>query len=490
MYLSKSKYCSGVQCPKMLWLKNNKPEEFDDSIENGSAIDASDANDLAKGLFGPYVEVPYGDLSEMIQKTEELICNGTPIITEASFSYEGLFCSVDILRNLSERHVELYEVKSSTKIEPIYYDDIAYQVYVLTKLGFTVDRACLVCINNQYVRHGALDLQGLFQIVDLTTETRDMYSDIENNLKLFEEYLFQSNVPEDDIGPHCFDPYKCGFWRYCARELPKPNVFDLADTRINTKFKCYFKGIVSYEELNTCSLLKEKQYQQICHELNDCAPTIINDEIKAFLADFSYPMYFLDFESFNPAVPRYDESKPFEQIVFQYSLHYIDCEGGELQHTEFLAYPSSDPRRALAEQLCKDIPMNVCIVAYNMTFEKTRLKELASLYPDLAEHLTNIRDNMRDLMVPFHKRWYYSRALQGSYSIKSVLPTLFPDDPTLDYHNLEGVHNGAEASVTFLKMASMQPDELQISRHHLLKYCGLDTFALVKIWEKLNEMIK
>ena len=190
MNLSKSKYCSGVQCPKMLWLKKNKPEEFDDSVMKESVLETgSDVGDLAMGLFGPYVEVPYGDLSGMLRQTKTLMEDGTPIICEASFSYEGLFCSVDILKNLGDRRVELYEVKSSTKIHAIYQHDVAYQVYVLTKLGFTVERACLVHINNQYVRHGGLDLQELFHIADLTETARAMQEDVEKNLAVFAEYL-------------------------------------------------------------------------------------------------------------------------------------------------------------------------------------------------------------------------------------------------------------------------------------------------------------
>ena len=240
--------------------------------------------------------------------------------------------------------------------------------------------------------------------------------------------------------------------------------------------------------MNASGVLSAGQAKQVEYELFDCPPYIDWKAIHEFLSQLSYPLYFLDFESFQPAVPLFDYSKPYEQIVFQYSLHYLECEGAELKHTEFLAYPGQDPRRALAEQLCRDIPMNVCTTAYNMSFEKGRIKGLAALYPDLADHLMNIHDNIYDLMIPFQKKYYYSKAMQGSYSIKYVLPALFPDDPALDYHNLEGVHNGAEASATFKKMATMSPQELEEYRGHLLKYCGLDTYAMVKVWEKLKEV--
>ena len=124
-----------------------------------------------------------------------------------------------------------------------------------------------------------------------------------------------------------------------------------------------------------------------------------------------------------------------------------------------------------------------------MSFEKGRLKELAETYPDLAEHLTNISDNMHDLMIPFQKQHYYTEAMQGSYSIKYVLPALCPNDPELDYHNLNEVHNGTEASFAFADMPNHTPEEVAMTRANLLKYCGLDTYAMVKVLAKLREVI-
>lgn len=173
------------------------------------------------------------------------------------------------------------------------------------------------------------------------------------------------------------------------------------------------------------------------------------------------------------------------QIPFQYSLHYIEHEGGRLKHKEFLAESETDPRRALAEQLCEDIPMNVCVTAYNKAFECARIKELAAVFPDLSEHLLNIRDNIIDLLVPFQSGWYYNQAMGGSFSIKSVLPAIFPNDPSLDYNNLEGVHNGGEAMNIFPKIADMSPEDQEKARHDLLKYCELDTYAMVKVWQEL-----
>jgi len=127
-------------------------------------------------------------------------------------------------------------------------------------------------------------------------------------------------------------------------------------------------------------------------------------------------------------------------------------------------------------------------MAYNMKFEKEVIMSLAETYPDLAEHLMNIHKNMHDLMAPFQSQAWYSEAMQGSYSIKYVLPALCPDDPELDYHNLDQIHNGGEAMNAFSAMASLPPDEIEKLRTNLLKYCGLDTYAMVKVLEKLKEV--
>lgn len=491
MYLSKSKYCKAVQCPKMLWLHKNMPDEFDESVLNQTVLETgSSVGDLAMGIFGDYTEVPYGKPAEMIAETERLMKVGIPVIAEASFSYNGLFCSVDILVNKGNSKVELYEVKSSTSVSEIYYHDVAYQYYVLKNCGLDVVKASVVHINNKYVRHGELDLNELFTIVDVTERICTMYDGVAERISFLEEYMRNDTEPVCNISTDCFDPYDCGFWRYCTRNLPSPNVFDLGVMQKRSKFKKYYEGIVSFEELEREGKIKDSFMIQVRHALHDLPNEIDKDAIRAFVQTVSYPLYFLDFESFQPAVPVYDYSRPYQQIVFQYSLHYMDAKDSDLQHKQFLAYPGNDPRRALAEQLCNDIPADVCVMAYNMGFEKGRIKELAELYPDLSEHLMSIHENIVDLMVPFQQKSYYKREMKGSYSIKFVLPALFPDDPSLDYHNLEGVHNGQEASDTFKRMASMEPDELEQYREHLFKYCGLDTYAMVKVWEKLLECIE
>ena len=487
--LSKSKYCNGVQCPKMLWLKKNEPDKFDESVMNEGVLETgNEVGDLAMGLFGDFTEVPFGNLSTMIKTTQQLINNKTTVITEASFAFDGLFCSVDILKRVGENHFELYEVKSSTEVHEIYYHDVSYQVYVLNSLGYTIEKACVVHINNKYTRKGDLDLQKLFRIVDITKDAFALQSNVIANIEMLKAYMRKRKEPEKALSNDCFAPYPCGFFKYCSSNLPKPNVFDLAGVRTKTKLDYYDIGLISYQDLFEADLLKPKPLMQVEHELLAIEDHIEVKKIKTFLESLNYPIYHLDFETFQPAIPLFDNSVPYEQIPFQYSLHYQKKKNGKLYHKEFLAYPNKDPRREIAEHLCKDIPADACVLAYNMAFEKTRIKKLASLFPDLSEHLMAIHDNMKDLMVPFQKRWYYTKAMQGSFSIKYVLPALFPDDPELDYHNLQGVHNGAEAANTFKKMATMDKDTLNEYRHYLLKYCELDTYAMVKVLNKLEDV--
>lgn len=491
--LSKSNYCTAVQCPKMLWLKNNKPEVFDESVADQARLEnGKDVGDLAKSLFGDYVEVPYDDdKKKMIRKTEELIARCVPVIAEASFSYNGKFCSVDILKKTDEGY-EIYEVKSSSEIKDIYKDDAAYQNYVLNRCGIHVCGVFIVYINTKYQYSGELDLKQFFNIENVSETVFSKMAEVDERIQAYCHYLHQTEEPLYDIGTHCNEPYKCGCWQYCTSHLPHPNVFDLKQKgsafSMTKKVKLYQEGMISFEDLMKCDKVPEKQKLKIKHQLSDMPPHIEKDHIQNFLTGLSYPLFFLDFESFQQIIPQYDNSMPYEQITFQYSLHFIESENSELKHSEFLANPGSDPRREVAEHLCHDIPENVCVLAYNSGFEKGRIKRLAKLYPDLAEHLMNIHDNIQDLMMPFEKKYYYTKAMLAGDSIKVVLPALFPNDPELDYHNLEGVHNGSEASETFAAMPDMSQEELELRRQQLLKYCGLDTLAMVKIWQKLKEV--
>ena len=487
IHLSKSKYCRAIQCNKMLWLEKNKPEEKGE-MDNQAVLDnGTKVGELAKGIFGNYTNIEYDEnLDKMIYDTKEALKESSNIITEASFKYKNNFCSIDILK-VNENSVEIYEVKSSTEIKDIYLDDISYQFYILNKLGYKVTKASIVYINNQYIRHGELNLSELFNIEDVTDIVQEKQKEIEAKIKEINKYMKQKDEPKQEIGMQCFKPYQCQFWKYCTKHLPEHNVFQIRKMHKDKALKFYYEGKINFKDLLE-EEMNWKFKQQIEFQEFNYEPHIDKQKIREFMKNLYYPIYFLDFETMQTAIPEFDNSKPYQQIPFQYSLHYIEKENGKLFHKEFLAESGTDPRRKLAEQLVKDIPKDVCVTAYNMMFEKGRIKELAEIFSDLSEHLMNIHDHIQDLMIPFSERMYYCKDMQGSYSIKYVLPALFPNDPELNYHNLPLIHNGGEAMNIFPKIKDMSKEEQKKARYGLLKYCELDTYAMVKVWEKLKEV--
>ena len=488
MNLSKSKYTQGVTCEKKLWLSCYKSEEAEDMgndaiLENGNKV-----GDLARGLFGDYILINYDtNYQKMIDDTNKALENKPNIICEASFSYDGNFCSVDILKNDTDG-VEIYEVKSSTDINSIYIDDISYQTWLLKKCGLNVKKSSIVYINNKYIKNGEFNINEFFNIEDVTDEI-DL-EEVEENVNNLKQVINIDKEPSIDLSMACKKPYDCPFFKYCTKNLPSPNVFDIGwNMHFDKKLDMYRRGHITFEDVIDKEIVNDKATEQIRFYLKDNPPKINKDSIKELLNSLIFPLYFLDFESYQPCIPTIDGTKPYQQICFQYSLHYILEEGGEVLHKEFLSDDyDGNPMYGLCKQLCEDIPKDSCVLVYNKGFETARLKEMAPLFPELSEHLLNIKDNIIDLMVPFFNQDYYIKEMAGRWSIKVVLPALFPDDPELDYHNLEQVHKGDEASNAFLSLPSLSKEEQEVLRKNMLKYCKLDTYAMVKIYEKLLEV--
>jgi hypothetical protein len=449
-------------------------------------------------IFGDFVEVtalkPDGklDLSKMTRDTKALMDKKAPVICEASFSYNGDYCAVDILKREGDGYA-IYEVKSSSEAKDVYITDISYQKYILLNCDVNVTGTYLVLINKDYVFDGKLKLNELFKIVDVSSAVEEKIGEVEANVLEANRVLSEKREPSVDLSVACDEPYPCAFWQYCTKHLPSPSVFDVCGSpsfSFKTMLEYYKSGKTSFEALSHEEKVMKNNFRslQISHEMNDLPTHIDKDGISEFLGTLWYPLYFLDFETMKFAIPEFVGTKSGDIIPFQYSLHYIENEGGELHHKEFLAESGENPLRKISERLCEDIPENACVIAYNKGFERGRLNELALRFPDLSDHLKKIRENIRDLMTPFFKGYYYNRRMNGSYSIKKVLPAIFPDDPALDYHNLEGIHNGGEAMAAFPDLPNHTPEEQAIIRKNLLAYCGLDTYAMVKVLEKLYEV--
>ena len=494
IYLSKSKYCKLVQCPKILWMNKYKsdvavPTAREAVLANGTAV-----GELARNLFGDYTNIEFNtDLNIMVEDTKKMLKSKPNIITEASFNYDNNFCSVDILKNNLDG-VEIYEVKSSTDVHDIYLDDASYQYFVLSNLGLNVKKVCIVYINKQYVRDKELEIEKLFNIQDITDIAKLKQDEIKKTIEMANKYMDEyngDNEPNTDIGMHCFNPYKCEFWDYCTRNLPKPNVFDIGGgMHTSKKFEKYYEGKISFRDLQNENL-NSKFLEQIDFELNNLKPKIEKEAIKGLMDSLKYPLYFIDYETYQLAIPEVEGTKPYQQLPFQYSLHIIKEKGASIQHKEFLAeIDDQNYIRHFAESMIKDMPENGSVIIYNKAFEPVRNNEIARMYPDLKDELERINSNIIDFMEPFKQRKYYTKEMHGSASIKAVLPALYPNDPELDYHNLPVVHNGGEASEAFLSLRNMSKEEQKEIRHGLLVYCELDTYAMVKIWEKLNEIVE
>lgn len=353
--LSKSRYTAFCQCPKNLWLKVYKPEEA--AIDGGMEARFTQGNevgDLAMGLFGDFKEVTSHqedgslDLQKMIELTKQYMDEGVENICEASFSCEGGYCAVDILRKDGEGWA-IYEVKSTSfpefsgqeaKLEK-YAPDIAYQRWVLEQCGINVTGTYLVCLNSDYVRHGELDIQQLFVINDMKEMVENEYLKVPARVNQAMKVINNEQEPEADLSECCMKPYGCAFWDYCKRQhgVPSPSVFDVYGGKgrggfsFKKKLDCYHQGVITFEDLHS-TVIGPIQNMQIEAVLT--GREFINPEgIRNFLDQLSYPLYFLDFETMQDAVPQYDGAKVYAQITFQYSLHIKQNESAPYEHREF-----------------------------------------------------------------------------------------------------------------------------------------------------------
>lgn len=493
MNLSKSLYTRGLQCTKSLWLKKYKKEVLTPPDAQAKAIfETGDrVGALACQLFPDGREIPFEGTSfdEKIALTQRWIDEGIKNIYEATFNYDEILVMVDILHINEDGSIEINEVKSSTEVKDVYLHDASIQYYVLNGLGFNVKKTNIVHINNKYVRGDELEIDKLFSIVDVSDEVLELQDDIPTYLQYFQKQLANKDEePDIDIGKHCTNPYDCDAIAYCWKDVPEYSVFNISRLKVDEKFQMYQDGIMEFHQITDITHFSIAQQIQIQSE--QTGSDIINKiAIKEFIDGLTYPLYHLDFETFQQAIPEWKGISPFMQIPFQYSLH-IEYKEKPLEHKEFLAKEGADPRYELAKRLVEDIPTDVTVLAYNMAFEKGVIRKLAAMFDEFASHLMAIHDNIQDLMTPFQKKDYYTPAMRGSYSIKYVLPALVPE-MTQAYTELDGVQNGGEAMQTYAKLAHMDDkEEVARLREALLRYCELDTLAMVKVLEKLKESVK
>jgi hypothetical protein len=486
--LSKSSYIKGIQCEKHLYLYKYHYKEMDELSEMQKSIFKRGTNvgQLAQDLFPGGIIAAEGDppnYEKAIKKTNELIKSGAKVIYEAAFLFNEVLCIADVFV-MEKNGVKVYEVKSSTSISETYLNDAALQYYVISNLGFKVKDFSIIYINNQYLRNGELNLQELFLTESVLEFILPLQKSVEENVDRFKKVLLKKQMPDIDIGEHCHNPYTCGFFNYCRKHIPEDSIFDFSGMHLSKKYELYREGIISLEDVPEDYPLNKNNRLQLDIYKSD-KPMIDKKAIKAFLSDLNYPLYFMDFETFQPAVPLFNNSKPYQQIPFQYSVFLKKDQKIEAEHFEFLAEPGIDPRKKFIENLLKVTKGNGDVLVYNKTFEITRLNEIARDYPEYANEIEKLILRIKDLMVPFQKKYYYAPEMKGSYSIKVVIPALVPE---LSYDELE-INEGGLASIAFESLQS-ETDLMVIAdiKQQLLEYCKLDTFGMVKILEELENV--
>jgi hypothetical protein len=489
--LSKSTFIRGLQCKKSLYLykhhynlKDPTPSSLQAVFDQGTSIGL-----LAQELFPNGVDASpenHFKMVESVGKTLDFISQGQTIIYEATFLYDEVLAALDILVN-DEDGWKAYEVKSSTKVSDTYVKDAAIQYYTITNSGIDLKDISIIYINNQYVKNGEIDINELFTIESVLDQVLEFLPQIPNEVRRLRNVIESPKVPKVDIGNHCSDPYDCDFKGTCWKHIPEYSIFDISRLNKDKKFDLYNQGIITLDQIDLGQTdLNPNQVLQVQSELSGSSHIEI-DEVRNFTSGLNYPLYFLDFETIGPAVPIYDGSRPYQQLVFQYSLHLQETSSSELQHREYLADPTEDPRIGFIEQLIQDCGGNGDILVYNIGFEKGKLKDLIEVFPQYSNELRGIVNRLKDLMTPFQQKWYYTPEMKGSYSIKSVLPALVPE---LSYNDLE-IKEGGTASNTFLSMVNGTFEgDLQVARKQLLEYCKLDTYAMVKILEVLQNIFE
>ncbi len=507
-YFSKSKFVSScIRCDKYAWLDRYKPEQktpvddFTKSLfDNGHKV-----GELAKEYFKADVDVTAFkdngriDLAEMIKKTEEHIKLGTKVIAEASFSFGGFFCSVDILIRNDDGSYNMYEVKSSKQnnkkdknlgcVKEKYIIDAAYQEYVLKNCGITVNKVFIVLLAEDYVRETDFELDKYFAVCDVTKYTDDRQKMVADKLSELGTVLSDSKEPTTAFFKNC---NKCDYWDYCSRNITSPSPFDVFNLKFNEKCSFYEKGISFFDipkhkpDLNPAAINEIEYYNRPNDAYVDKAA------VKEFLDELIYPIYSLDFETYQAVIPEHEGLATYEQVPFQYSLQIVETPDSKLNNIKecnFLDLSGADTRRAIAESLVKNIPYGACVIAYHESTERNIIARLAAYCPNLADHLLSFI--YKDPLKLFESGSYYVKAMGKSFSLKSVAPALYPDDKDMDYHNLEGnVKNGTQAMNVYLKIKDYSKEEREKIEHDLKKYCALDTMAVVKILKKLYEVSK
>jgi hypothetical protein len=482
--LSKSKYLNGLQCPKLLWTYFHEPEkipQFDASTQH-LFDEGHKIGEFAKRLYPDGIDIPDSDFSGNLAQSRILLKQRKTLF-EPAFFVGGIYSRLDILNPVGNNEWDIIEVKGSTKVKPENLDDVSFQKFCAEKFGLKIRKCFLTFINNQYVKSGEIEPEKLFSTQDITNDVNSAADGIQERIKAMFDIIASPTCPDVAIGSHCSEPYPCPITS-CWESLPEHNIFEL----YRGGKKCselYEQGIATIKDIPTgYKLSGPQQIQKECVMSGN--PHIDKGAIKYFLSTLEYPLYYLDFETINPAIPIYDGTRPFQKIPFQFSLHIEEKPNSIPLHFSFLADGQGDPRPELLSQLKAKVKDSGNTVTYNQSFEKGVLQELAQSFPDYTRWVNDVCGSLVDLYAPFRNFDYYHPAQNGSASIKDVLPAV-----TGKSYKGMAIAHGGDASLAFLSLiyGDMPDVEKQVVRANLEKYCGLDTEGMIWIVNELRDLL-
>ena len=474
--LSKSRIISHRQCPKRLWLQVNRPDLLDDSGTQAVMAVGNQVGTIARGMIADGVLIDASDLREALRQTASaLAAKPRRVLFEATAQHEGVLVRADVLAPLA-RGWHMIEVKSSSQRKDYHVEDAAIQSWVLRLAGVPVAAESLAVIDTAFVYPGAANYAGLLRQEDVTHEVAALRGEVPQWVAAARKTLAATREPRIAPGPQCNAPFACPFQAHCMAPTEGYPVEILPHGR-QLPAQLRAEGYADLRDVPKGRLSNPRHLQvwQACRT----GKAVIDPILPQTLRALPYPRTFMDFESLNPAIPIWPGTRPFQQIVFQWSCH-VQARDGQVRHHEFLADGPQDPRRDFITTLLDAVPRTGPVLVWNEGFEKTRLRELAALYPALAPRIEAVIDRLFDLLPVFRKH-YYHPAMMGSTSLKDVLPTLAPD---LAYDDLE-VANGTMAQQAFERMLLQQTPENQreSTPQALLRYCERDTEALVRVVE-------
>jgi len=481
--LSKSRYVSGLQCPKMLWWKVHEPDApelaADDRLQaiftRGQRI-----GELARAQVpgGVLIDLPYHDLEGRVAATARALAGGARVVYEASFLEDGVFVAVDILERRDDGFV-LVEVKSALDVKDKHLPDVAVQTHVVRRAGLTVKRAEVMHLNRE-CRHP--DLSNLFVRENVTSLTRPALRAVPKQITSLLATL-AGPLPDVLAGLHCNAPHACPFLGRCWPPLPDHHVSTLYKIRASKVVKLLADGIETLHDLPlgfAASGPADRQIRGV-----KASGVVVERGLRSKLVALRLPIAYLDFETISPAIPVWPGCRPYGQVPVQFSCHVLKRSG--LEHHAWLAEGPYDPRVEFADAVISACAEARTVLVYHAPFERACIDALANSLPHLRVELAALSERIRDLL-PIVRDHVYHPDFGGSFSLKDVLPALVPG---LGYDDL-GIQDGSSAS-TALEALLLDADALsspkrQALRRDLLRYCERDTLAMVRIHERLRAL--